>query len=102
MLCYFDFIHTDADELKGSVREQLLKLAFHICHHLPAGPGSRHTARGKVTHVSLGCAGGVKLLQRCGLDPVRWVLWDRESQAQRATLSLEIHTVSFSVLFMTI
>lgn len=32
----FYFIHTNADELKGSVKLQLLKLALHICHHLSA------------------------------------------------------------------
>ena len=77
VLCYFYFIHTNADGLKGSIKQQLLKSAFHICHHLPAGPGSRHTACRKGTHVSLCWAGRFRLLQRRGLDPVRWVFRDR-------------------------
>lgn len=49
----FYFIHTNADELRGSARQQWLKLAFYICRHLPARHRSRHTAQRKVFHVRL-------------------------------------------------
>lgn len=51
----FYFIHTNADELKGSVKLQLLKLALHICHHLSARHRNTAWRRGSLW------AGGIQV-----------------------------------------
>lgn len=48
VLRHFWFIHTNAEELKGSIKQQLLKLAFPLCHRLPGpGPGADTQRGGK-------------------------------------------------------
>lgn len=66
----FYFIHTNADELKGSVKLQLLKLALHICHHLSARHRNQKYCMEERLSLGWGDSGGYR---DGGPHPVRWV-----------------------------